>query len=91
MVPLMTVAMGLLTKEQMGNATGIFALARNPAASIGIALVTAFVTRSAQTHQAARGHPIRPRLQRKTHTSETKPGHPAVGDFKPGRDTPELE
>jgi DHA2 family multidrug resistance protein len=52
MVPLMTVAMGLLKKEQMGNATGIFALARNLAASIGIALVTALVTRNAQTHQA---------------------------------------
>ncbi|MGO8698393.1 MAG: DHA2 family efflux MFS transporter permease subunit [Limisphaerales bacterium] len=52
MVPLMTVSMGMLKKEQMGNATGIFALARNLAASIGIALVTTVVTRSAQVHQA---------------------------------------
>ena len=52
MVPLMTVSMGMLNKEQMGNATGIFALARNLAASIGIALVTTVVTRSAQVHQA---------------------------------------
>jgi DHA2 family multidrug resistance protein len=52
MVPLMTVAMGLLSKEEMGNATGIFALARNLAASIGIALVTTVATRGAQTHQA---------------------------------------
>ena len=52
MVPLMTVSMGMLKKEQMGNATGIFALARNLAASIGIALVTTVVTRAAQIHQA---------------------------------------
>jgi DHA2 family multidrug resistance protein len=41
----------MLTKEQMGNATGIFALARNLAGSIGIALVTTMVTRGAQVHQ----------------------------------------
>lgn len=52
MVPLMTVAMGMLKPQQMGNATGIFALARNLAGSIGIALVTAQATRGAQTHQA---------------------------------------
>jgi DHA2 family multidrug resistance protein len=53
MVPLMTVAMGMLKPQQMGNATGIFALARNLAGSIGIAMVTAQATRGAQTHQAA--------------------------------------
>jgi DHA2 family multidrug resistance protein len=52
MVPLMTVSMGMLKKEDMGNATGIFALARNLAASIGISLVTTMVTRGGQTHQA---------------------------------------
>jgi hypothetical protein len=52
MVPLMTVAMGMLKPEQMGNAIGIFALARNLAGSIGIAMVTAQATRGAQTHQA---------------------------------------
>jgi DHA2 family multidrug resistance protein len=52
MVPLMTVSLGLLSKEAMGNATGIFALARNLAASVGIALVTTVATRGAQTHQA---------------------------------------
>jgi len=52
MVPLMTVAVGMLRKEQMGNATGIFALARNLAASIGIALITSYIARSAQRHQA---------------------------------------
>lgn len=53
MVPLMTVSMGMLKREQMGNATGIFALARNLAGSIGIAVITTQATRGAQTHQAA--------------------------------------
>jgi MFS transporter, DHA2 family, multidrug resistance protein len=53
MVPLMTVAMGMLTKEQMGNATGVFALARNLAGSIGISLMTTLVTRGAQFHQVS--------------------------------------
>lgn len=52
MVPLMTIAMGTLKKEQMGNATGIFALARNLAGSIGISMVTAMLARWAQQHQA---------------------------------------
>jgi DHA2 family multidrug resistance protein len=52
MVPLLTVSMGMLKKEQMGNASGIFALARNLAGSIGISLMTTVVTRGAQAHQA---------------------------------------
>jgi DHA2 family multidrug resistance protein len=51
-IPLMTVAMATIRNEQMGNATGIFALARNLAGSIGIAVVVAMVTRGAQSHQA---------------------------------------
>ncbi len=52
MIPLMTVAMGMLKKEEMGNAAGIFALARNLAGSIGISLMVAMETRAAQRHQA---------------------------------------
>jgi DHA2 family multidrug resistance protein len=52
MVPLMAISLGLLSKEQMGNAAGIFALARNLAGSIGISLVTTFVSRWSQKHQA---------------------------------------
>ena len=48
----MTVAMGTLKNEQMGNATGLFALARNLAGSIGISMVTTMASRGAQTHQA---------------------------------------
>jgi DHA2 family multidrug resistance protein len=52
MIPLMTVAVATLKNEQMGNATGLFALARNLAASIGISWVTTMASRGAQSHQA---------------------------------------
>jgi DHA2 family multidrug resistance protein len=51
-VPMTTLAMGTLKNEQMGNATGIFNLMRNLGGSIGIASVTAMLSRGAQTHQA---------------------------------------
>ncbi|MGO8764479.1 MAG: DHA2 family efflux MFS transporter permease subunit [Limisphaerales bacterium] len=52
MVPLMTVAMATIRNEQMGNATGLFALARNLAGSIGIAVAIAMESRGALRHQA---------------------------------------
>ena len=51
-VPLMTVAMATIRNEQMGNATGLFALARDLAGSIGIAVAIAMVSRGALRHQA---------------------------------------
>src|SRR5947209_15047779 len=41
-VPLTTTAMGTLSNEQMGNASGVFNLMRNTGGSIGIAAVTTF-------------------------------------------------
>jgi DHA2 family multidrug resistance protein len=52
-VPLTTMAMGTLPNEQMGNASGVYNLMRNTGGSIGIAAVTTFLSRGAQTHQAA--------------------------------------
>jgi DHA2 family multidrug resistance protein len=52
-IPLTTSAMGTLSREQMGNAAGIFNLMRNVGGSIGIAMITTLVTRNAQTSQAA--------------------------------------
>jgi DHA2 family multidrug resistance protein len=52
MVPLMTVAMATISNEQMGNATGLFALVRNLAGSIGIAVAIAMQSRGALRHQA---------------------------------------
>ena len=51
-VPLMTEAKATIRNEQMGNATGLFALARNLAGSIGIAVAIAMVSRGALRHQA---------------------------------------
>jgi DHA2 family multidrug resistance protein len=50
-VPLMTLAVGTLHKEQMGNATGLFNLARNVGGSIGISAVTTYLVRNAQYNQ----------------------------------------
>jgi MFS transporter, DHA2 family, multidrug resistance protein len=52
-VPLTTMALGTLSNEQMGNASGVFNLMRNTGGSVGIAMVTTFLARGAQTHQAA--------------------------------------
>jgi len=51
-VPLSAVAMGMLPREQMGNASGIFNLMRNIGGSIGIAAVTTTLERRAQVHQS---------------------------------------
>ncbi len=51
-VPLTTVTMARVPKEQMGNATSIFNLLRNIGGSVGIAGVTTMLSRFAQTHSA---------------------------------------
>ena len=51
MVPLMTVALATITNQQMGNATGLYALVRNLAGSIGIAMAIAMQARGALRHQ----------------------------------------
>ena len=51
-VPLTTMTMGHLRKQEMGNASGIYNLMRNLGGGIGISVVTAFLQRGAQTHQA---------------------------------------
>jgi DHA2 family multidrug resistance protein len=51
-VPLTTMAMGRLRKEQIGNASGIYNLMRNIGGSIGIASVTTLLVRGSQKHQS---------------------------------------
>jgi DHA2 family multidrug resistance protein len=51
-VPLSAVAMGMLPREQMGNASGIFNLMRNIGGSAGISAVTTILERRAQVHQS---------------------------------------
>jgi MFS transporter, DHA2 family, multidrug resistance protein len=52
-VPLTTTAMGTLSNEQMGNASGVYNLMRNTGGSIGIAAMTTMLARGGQIHQAA--------------------------------------
>jgi DHA2 family multidrug resistance protein len=50
-VPLTTLAMSRLRKQEVGNAAGIYNLVRNIGGSIGIASATAFLVRMGQVHQ----------------------------------------
>jgi DHA2 family multidrug resistance protein len=52
MVPLMALAVGTLSNEKIGNASGIFNLMRNLGGSVGISLSTTFLARMTQAHQA---------------------------------------
>jgi len=50
-VPLTTMTMSRLRKQEIGNAAGIYNLVRNIGGSIGIASVTTLLVRRAQIHQ----------------------------------------
>ena len=50
-VPLTTMTLSRMRKQEMGNATGIYNLMRNIGGSIGIANIMALLVRGAQTHQ----------------------------------------
>lgn len=50
-VPLTTMTMGQLRKDQIGNAAGIYNLMRNIGGSVGIASVTTMLVRGSQIHQ----------------------------------------
>jgi DHA2 family multidrug resistance protein len=49
-VPLTTVTMGAISREEMGNAASLFNLMRNVGASVGIAAVTTMLTRRRTFH-----------------------------------------
>ena len=51
-IPLTTLTLSRLKKEQLGNATSIFNLVRNIGGSFGVAISTTILTRRAQFHQA---------------------------------------
>jgi DHA2 family multidrug resistance protein len=51
-VPLATVSMGTLSQKEIGNASGVFNLMRNIGGSVGVSLLTTYLTRRAQTNQA---------------------------------------
>jgi DHA2 family multidrug resistance protein len=49
-VPLTTLTMGFLPKEELGTATALFTLTRNMGGSVGIALAATIFSRSIQVH-----------------------------------------
>lgn len=51
-IPLMTLTLSSIPKEEMGNATSIFNLLRNLGGSVGIAFVTTMLARRYQFHHA---------------------------------------
>ena len=50
-IPLMSLAVAKISPEKMGNATSIFNLMRNIGGSVGIAIMTTFLSRRSQLHQ----------------------------------------
>lgn len=50
-IPLTTMTMSSIKKEDMGNASAIYNLLRNLGGSFGVAFVTTIIARGAQTHQ----------------------------------------
>lgn len=52
-VPLTTVTLASIPREEMGNATGMFNLLRNIGGSVGIAMAATFLTRYQQFYQTA--------------------------------------
>jgi DHA2 family multidrug resistance protein len=51
-VALTTMAVSTLSNEMMGTATGLYNLMRGMGGSIGIAVLTTFISRNSQLHQA---------------------------------------
>lgn len=51
-IPLTAVTFATLNKEQINNATGLFALMRNIGGSVGTSIMSVMLSRNAQTHQA---------------------------------------
>ncbi len=65
-IPLNTMTMSTVRKEEMGNATGIFNLVRNLGGSVGVAVITTLLARRSQFHQLRLGehlNPFDPNLQ----------------------------
>ncbi len=64
-VPITTLALGAVPKEQMGNASALFNMVRTIGGSIGIAVLITLLSRGAQIHQSyltAHIHPYNPEL-----------------------------
>ena len=68
-MPLANLSTSTLSREEMGNATGLFNMLRNIGGSIGIAMATTAIIRRAAQHQndlAGQISPSNPILQQKS-------------------------
>ncbi|HSU68790.1 MAG TPA: DHA2 family efflux MFS transporter permease subunit, partial [Tepidisphaeraceae bacterium] len=59
-VPLTTITMDAIRKEEMGNATSLFNLMRNIGGSIGIAVATTMISRTSQSFVNTLGRHVNP-------------------------------
>jgi len=55
-IPLTTISLSSIPKEEMGNATSVFNLVRNLGGSVGVAFAATMLSRGAQIHQAHLGY-----------------------------------
>jgi MFS transporter, DHA2 family, multidrug resistance protein len=69
-VPLSTIMFRFLPADQSSNAAGIYALVRNEGGSIGIAVASTFLQRTAQTHQAYLGAHLSASSLKAAHTAQ---------------------
>ena len=88
-VPLATMTTSTISREEMGNATGLFNMLRNIGGSIGIAMATTALIRRAALHQtylAAQSHPVQRRAPAEIRHDRrlSRPSH------RPGRRAPRL-
>lgn len=69
-IPLTTITVSTITNKEMENATGIFSLTRSIGGSIGISIVSTFLSRNAQIHQnymVSHISPTNPAYQERIH------------------------
>jgi DHA2 family multidrug resistance protein len=77
-VPMATLAMATIPRQEMGNATGLSNMLRNIGGSIGISMATTAIVRHAAQHQNDMGahlDPSNPVLQQKAHAIGMYLGH----------------
>lgn len=86
-VPLTTVTLSTIPKEEMGNATGMFNLLRNIGGSVGIALCATFLARFSQSYQSILSAHVNPfnletqtRLSALAHAAAARGVGPADSD-----------
>ncbi|HET6419346.1 MAG TPA: DHA2 family efflux MFS transporter permease subunit, partial [Geobacteraceae bacterium] len=86
-VPLTTVTLSTIPKEEMGNATGMFNLLRNIGGSVGIALCATFLARFSQSYQSILSAHVNPfnletqaRLSALAHAAAARGAGPADSD-----------